>query len=47
MKNAKEKKAIKLNKLLCAVVRGSAYSGAGLKSAWGYYQPKVPDRILK
>jgi cyclic lactone autoinducer peptide len=39
------KKAI--HKLLAAIAKKSAVSGAGFASDLGYYQPKVPERLAK
>jgi cyclic lactone autoinducer peptide len=39
------KKAI--HKLLVAIAKRSAVSGAGLASNMGVYQPKVPERLAK
>ncbi|MFP3153189.1 cyclic lactone autoinducer peptide [Lachnospiraceae bacterium ZAX-1] len=47
MRNQTSKTSLKLHKLLCAVAKRSANSGAGLASILGYYQPKVPERISK
>jgi cyclic lactone autoinducer peptide len=36
-----------LHKLLAAITKKAAISGAGLASNLGYYQPKVPERLAK
>jgi cyclic lactone autoinducer peptide len=36
-----------VHKILIAIAKKSAVSGAGLASDWGYYQPKVPEKLVK
>ena len=36
-----------LSKMLAKLTYGVASKGAGLASDWGWYQPKVPEKLSK
>jgi cyclic lactone autoinducer peptide len=42
-----KKTIISVHKLLVAISKRSAVSGAGLASDWGTYQSKAPERLAK